>query len=918
MATKVPSELIADLAITGSKLHTALGNTGVTANSSGLHIGQDVATSATVQFQTVTGAHAGTIAAAATGTTQANTDNSAKMATTAFVTNKIQELIGGAPSTLNDLNELAAAINDDASYNSTLTTALALKATIASPTFAGNTRVNGDFSVSAASGEDRLVIAPQAAGSGTFVISYNAAANAYEPLTIDFETLALRSSGTPRISIAGNGDIDLGDTTVKADGQLLVNLTSSDVGAGTNAIEADGSFRFRNGNHGIKNNDGSYETWLARSLTGNKTIYGEKLTVDIGNSRVGINNSSPTFPIDLTTSERNMLRLNSTNGTARSYYLRNDNGMMVFGEGSPQDSSDKMVLDTANSRLGIGNKQPLATLDASGTLRSRHNIVSDTEYTFLTVGSDRSINDYGGLNKNYISLSLATPGTNTNGAAGAHAYGDLYFNMVDGGDTTFHPKMILTYTGDLILNGDGSKENLNVLNGSPKLQIGNGAGHSSLQFYSGATSVAALYFGKAATGVNRYNGYIEYRHDIGSSVQEMAFQVAGHNTLKIHNNKIGINCVPNAALEVARGTAGYAGIFGAPQGAGKVVLFKDNHASPNKYNWLIGTQYNTNNAFEITPSTVGGGYTFNNPAITILDSGKVGINNNAPNLQLEVTETADTWIGEFSRTGAGYGLRVDCSGASNDTRYAFGAYTPGGTGMFLRNNGSVGIGQNAPTQKLHVHSGASGISYSPDGADQLILENSDSMIMDIRTPNNNTGGILFSAPQGRGRGSLTYSQSTDTMHFVTAGAARFLINDVGNAHLGAADGDVRMTFGSTGTENTNSSNNIRASGSAFMYNSPSQHLWEINGTEMFQVDSNGVRAKGHVFPKTDNSYSLGTSSLRWSNIYTHDLHLSNEGSNGNDVDGSTGDWTIQEGETDLFIINNKSGKKYKFALEEIQ
>ena len=95
-STKVPSELIADLAITGDKLHTALGNTGVTANSSGLHIGQDVATSANVQFNVATASHAGTIASATTGTTHANTDNSAKIATTAFVTNKITELIGGS------------------------------------------------------------------------------------------------------------------------------------------------------------------------------------------------------------------------------------------------------------------------------------------------------------------------------------------------------------------------------------------------------------------------------------------------------------------------------------------------------------------------------------------------------------------------------------------------------------------------------------------------------------------------------------------------------------------------------------------------------------------------------------------------------------------------------------------------------
>jgi hypothetical protein len=39
---------------------------------------------------------------------------------------------------------------------------------------------------------------------------------------------------------------------------------------------------------------------------------------------------------------------------------------------------------------------------------------------------------------------------------------------------------------------------------------------------------------------------------------------------------------------------------------------------------------------------------------------------------------------------------------------------------------------------------------------------------------------------------------------------------------------------------------------------------------------------------------------------------------GNDIDGTTGNWTIQEGEENLYIINNKNGKKYKFRLDEIE
>lgn len=61
-------------------------------------------------------------------------NNSTRLATTAYVQTEITDLIGGAPGALDTLNELAEAIDDDASYASTITTALGGK----SPT-AGNT-----------------------------------------------------------------------------------------------------------------------------------------------------------------------------------------------------------------------------------------------------------------------------------------------------------------------------------------------------------------------------------------------------------------------------------------------------------------------------------------------------------------------------------------------------------------------------------------------------------------------------------------------------------------------------------------------------------------------------------------------------------------------------------------------------------
>ena len=78
-----------------------------------------------------------------------------------------------------------------------------------------------------------------------------------------------------------------------------------------------------------------------------------------------------------------------------------------------------------------------------------------------------------------------------------------------------------------------------------------------------------------------------------------------------------------------------------------------------------------------------------------------------------------------------------------------------------------------------------------------------------------------------------------------------------------------------------------------------------------------VTAGKHLNPATTNTTDLGTSSLRWRNLYTQDLQLSNESSGGNDIDGTWGDWTLQEGETDIFMINNRTGKKYKINMTEV-
>ena len=65
---------------------------------------------------------------------------------------------------------------------------------------------------------------------------------------------------------------------------------------------------------------------------------------------------------------------------------------------------------------------------------------------------------------------------------------------------------------------------------------------------------------------------------------------------------------------------------------------------------------------------------------------------------------------------------------------------------------------------------------------------------------------------------------------------------------------------------------------------------------------------GNLFPTVDNSKDLGSSSKRWQNIYTNDLHLAND----------RGDWTVIEEEDYLTLRNNKTNKVYKLVMEEIE
>ena len=68
-----------------------------------------------------------------------------------------------------------------------------------------------------------------------------------------------------------------------------------------------------------------------------------------------------------------------------------------------------------------------------------------------------------------------------------------------------------------------------------------------------------------------------------------------------------------------------------------------------------------------------------------------------------------------------------------------------------------------------------------------------------------------------------------------------------------------------------------------------------------------MSATSDIKPAVNGTINLGSATLRWGTVFTSDLDLNN----------GIGDWTIVEGEDELFIHNNKRGKTYKFVMVEV-
>lgn len=82
-----------------------------------------------------------------TAPTAASTVNTTQIATTEFVQTAVSNIVNSAPEALNTLKELSDALGADANYATTISTALGLKAPLASPTFSGTVSLPSTTSI---------------------------------------------------------------------------------------------------------------------------------------------------------------------------------------------------------------------------------------------------------------------------------------------------------------------------------------------------------------------------------------------------------------------------------------------------------------------------------------------------------------------------------------------------------------------------------------------------------------------------------------------------------------------------------------------------------------------------------------------------------------------------------------------------
>ena len=176
--------------------------------------------------------------------------------------------------------------------------------------------------------------------------------------------------------------------------------------------------------------------------------------------------------------------------------------------------------------------------------------------------------------------------------------------------------------------------------------------------------------------------------------------------------------------------------------------------------------------------------------------------------------------------------------------------------MRISSTGSVGIGTSSfdatYPEKLLVNAGATG---NTDYQNVIIAKGNTNSYVQFNIQNSNSNG------QASTDIVATADNGTENTNYVDLGinssnynsGASSLLNGANNAYLYNKGEDFVI-----GNASTSKSIIFFTGGDA-------------NSNEKFRINSSGVVMKSDVLPSSNNTYNLGSSSYRWSNIYSNNL-----------------------------------------------
>ena len=234
-------------------------------------------------------------------TTPSASSNDVTPATTQYVTTAIDNLVDTAPSTLNTLNELAAALGDDVNFSTTVTNSIAAKAPLASPAFnSGTTNVVASFT--------------STDGTGAIQLADNAGNVELSAVGNDFH---IQNAGAAaKMVVLNSGNVGIGTNNPGAKLHVQTSHTQTDVtGANSNSTLNIANSGAGNGIYNAIKFAANQQDMYIMSFNNNQqadrrfgfflgSVAGDATTDErlsiLGNGNVGIGDTTPAAKLSIT------------------------------------------------------------------------------------------------------------------------------------------------------------------------------------------------------------------------------------------------------------------------------------------------------------------------------------------------------------------------------------------------------------------------------------------------------------------------------------------------------------------------------------------------------------------------------------------------------------------------------------------